>query len=434
MSTNVQDDAAAAFVAQFKPLVQNGESSLAPEARQKALNALGELDIPTRKVEAWKYTNLKRITQTSYRLGVGQSVTDISPYLIPGLEADVLVFVNGIFDESLSQLADQNGLEITNLHTLSEGQKEEINQRMGQIAAADADIFNALNTAFVQEGVLIKAGRNQATERPVHILHLSHPAEDRLAMQHRNLFVAEQGAEVKVVESFHSLSGGNSLRNLVTEIFVEQNAGLEYIKLQLESDQASQVDRTEVFQAGDSRFSIHTITMHGELIRNHLRIHLGGENITSELKGLYLLDGQQHVDNFTQVEHAKPHCYSNELYKGIVTDQSTAVFNGRIHVYEDAQKTNAFQSNRNIVLSNDANIYTKPQLEIYADDVKCSHGATTGRLDESAMFYLMARGIKEEAARIMLVYAFAMEVADDISLEPVKDFISNLIENRFSAN
>ncbi|MEM6807275.1 MAG: SufD family Fe-S cluster assembly protein, partial [Bacteroidota bacterium] len=181
----------------------------------------------------------------------------------------------------------------------------------------------------------------------------------------------------------------------------------------------------------DSRFSIHTITLGGKLVRNNLDIKMDGVNISSELKGLYMLSGTQHVDNHTQVDHMKADGYSNELYKGILKDQSTGVFNGRIHVYQDAQKTNAFQSNNNVLLDDTANIYTKPQLEIYADDVKCSHGATLGSLDEDALFYLQARGIKKEQARQMLVHSFVMEVADDISMEPVKDFIEEKIENRF---
>ena len=419
------------FISQYKPLAQNGKA-IASSTRNKAIEALETLEIPTKKWEAWKYTNLKEITTQDYALSADASITDISQYLIPELEADVLVFVNGTYNEALSSLKLNEGvLTVSRITNLSSEETALFEENLSSLIDADADIFTALNTAFVHEGVFIRVGRGKNAEAPIHIIHLSTPGENALATQFRNLFLVEDGGNAKVIESQFTVGEGTTFSNSVTEIKIGNNAGFEYIKLQLESDQASQVNTTMVNQGNDSRSKIFTITMSGDTVRNNLKMMLDGQNIEAELMGINLLSGYQHVDNHTEVHHLKPHCYSNELYKGIMSEKSTGVFNGKIHVYEDAQKTNAFQSNRNILLSDTANIFTKPQLEIYADDVKCSHGATTGRLDEDAMFYLRARGIKEYDARIMLIYAFAMEVADNISIEAVQNYISSLIQNRF---
>jgi Fe-S cluster assembly protein SufD len=402
------------------------------DVRNQALSALNTLRFPTRKTEDWKYTPLRKLEKRHFRLNTGKAVESIEPFLIPGLEADLLVFVNGRFDAALSRLElNQDVLTVSTFRDLEDEALAAFEAHFGKIVPAETDVFSALNTAYAHEGVFIHLKKSKVAAAPIHILHLSAPGEEELGMQHRNLFVVEAQAEAKVLETQHSLQEGVSFRNSVTEIFLGANAGLEYIKIQRESDQATQIDRTEIRQEQDSRFSIYTLTFSGDIVRNNLRIRLNGENTETNLMGLYLLSGQQHVDNFTIVDHAKPHCYSNELYKGIMDEESTGVFSGRINVFQDAQKTNAYQSNRNIVLTDKANVYTKPQLEIYADDVKCSHGATTGRLEESAMFYLRSRGIKEAEARKMLVHAFAMEVVENINLEPVVEYVDQLITDRY---
>jgi Fe-S cluster assembly protein SufD len=419
------------FINQYSLLGQNGESTQSA-ARAKAIAALENHEVPTRKWEAWKYTDLKSIASRDYHFSADASLEDISAYLIPDLQADYLVFINGIYQEGLSSLSyNQDSVSISAISGLSGEDKELFESHFGSLINGEEDIFTGLNTAYVQEGVFVRARRGKIAENPIHIIHLSQTGEKPMASQFRNLFLIESNSEVKIIESQHTLGEGVSFTNSVTEVLVQKNAGVEYIKLQMESDQASQINSTVVNQEDDSRASVFTISMSGETVRNNLRMMLDGQNIESHLMGINLLSGSQHVDNHTEVHHLKPHCYSNELYKGIMSEMSTGVFNGKIHVYQDAQKTNAFQSNRNILLSDTANIYTKPQLEIYADDVKCSHGATTGRLDEDAMFYLRARGIKEYDARIMLIFAFAMEVVDHISIEPVKDFVASLIQKRF---
>ncbi len=420
-----------AFIKGFMPISSNGRS-LGHTSRIQAQQALSELEIPTTKWEAWKYTHVKPLVDRTYKAAQDAKVSDISSYLIPELEADLLVFINGIFSPEHSRIAHNAGMiQIQSLRNLSGELLEVFEEHFAQIVK-DSDIFSALNTAYAKDGVLVYVPKNKIAQAPIQILHLSSTDEEEaMAIQTRNLFVVGPQAETKVVEHFHSIGSGPSLRNAVTEIWVGENASLEYIKLQQESDKASHIDRTEVKQAQHSRFSIFTNTFSGEIVRNELSINLEGKETETHLMGIYLMSAMQHVDNHTQVLHKKPNSFSNELYKGIITDKATAAFSGKIHVFQEAQKTNAFQSNRNILLSDTANIYSKPQLEIYADDVKCSHGATTGKLDEEAMFYLRARGIKEETARLMLVHAFAGEVTQHISIESVRTYVTELIAHRF---
>jgi Fe-S cluster assembly protein SufD len=430
--TITQDTTRDAFVAQFQPV--NGQEGVLPEAMQaQAKAALGELGIPTRKWEHWKYTNLKPLVNRSFTQTAAASLDSVDEYLIPGFDADRIVFVNGVFNEALSDLRANDGkVRVSPLSQLDAAGQEALATQAGKLMSAESDIFAALNAAYASEGVLIHLPKNTQLARPVHILHVTnHVGEATLATQHRHVFVVEAGSEAKVVESFHSQQAGPVLQNGVTEVFVEANAGVELVKLQIASDQTNLIDRTSVYQERDSRFSVYTVSFSGEIVRNDLHIQMRGKNGEANLMGLYLLSGSQHVDNRTLVDHAVPNCYSNELYKGILQDQANAAFSGLIHVHPHAQQTNAFQSNRNILLSENANVYTKPQLEIYADDVKCSHGATTGRMDEEALFYFQARGIPKDKARRMLINAFAMEVASKLSLEPVRDWLAERIENRF---
>ena len=419
------------FVAHFRPLSPNGRTH-GLEKRQEAAMALPALETPNTKWEDWKYTSTKPILGREYQPAAAWTPAAVDAFLIPGLEADLLVFANGAFVPEHSRIEHNRGLlTVQHLRGMDAAAAAVFEAHFGALAAADADLFAALNTAYAHEGVVIHVPAGKIAKAPVYILHLSDPQHKNIALQHRNLFVVGKNAEVEVIERFDALSGGHSLRNGLTEIFVGENAGLEYVKLQEEGDQASQIDRTEVRLEANARFSVHTVTLSGEWIRNHLHVRLSGKNGEAKLMGAYLLSGHQHLDNHTLVDHEAAHCQSNELYKGISDESATAVFNGRILVFPDAQKTNAFQSNRNILLSNEANIYTKPQLEIYADDVKCSHGATTGKLDEEAMFYLRARGIKEAAAKNLLVYAFATEVTNYIGIPAVREYVAQRIEQRY---
>lgn len=408
----------------------NGLSEFASATRQDALAAIERLQVPTRKEEAWKYTSLKEVLKDSYGLPQQANVETVNPFLIPGLEAELLVFVNGRYSKEYSKISENLPFRIFDFASLKHEAFRELEAYFGKAANPDLDIFTALNTAYASQGTIFVFPQNSEAERPIYILHVLDSSE-RIGVLGRNLFVAEKGASAKIVEHFVAEGEATSLRNQLTEVFVAEQANLEYIKLQEESASSTLIDRTEVKQEQNSVFSIFTLSFGGKTIKNSLRISLDGEHIESNLMGTYALGGVQHLDNHTEVLHKKANCESNEMYKGIIDEQSTSSFSGKIHVYRDAQKTNAFQSNRNIVLTDTANSYSRPQLEIYADDVKCSHGATTGKLEESAMFYLRARGIKEVDARRLLIGAFIGEVTEQISIESVQDYITRLVENRW---
>lgn len=415
------------FISQFSALAL---PKTAAAIRKTAVKDLEGMSLPTTKWEAWKYSSVKPLLAHTFQQAAEGKVADITPYLIPELEANVMVFINGKFNTSLSQIEEHSGLIIKSLSAISEDEIAAFEKHFGQVANSAEDIFATLNTAYAADGVWVSVSKNKQIEKPLHIIHLT-DVNEASAVQSRNLFVVDAFAELKVVESCHSLSGQATFRNAVTEWVVGENASCEYVKLQLESQEAMGVDRTEIHQGKDSHVNMFTITLGGAWSRNNLHFHLKGENTTSILNGLYMLNNNQHVDNHTLVDHFAANCYSDELYKGIVDDESSAAFRGKIHVHPDAQKTNAYQSNRNVLLSNNASINTKPQLEIYADDVKCSHGATTGKIDEEALFYLQARGIPLKQAQQLMVYAFAGETIEKMKLEPVATYINQLIENRF---
>ena len=422
------------FVGYFQESV--GEATLVGlSVRESAASLIKDLDFPGRKHEAWKYTQVKRMLNLPVTHQSAPEVQDLAPYLIPDLEADRLVFINEEYSADLSSVTfNHDKVHVAPLSELTDVTLEVFEANFGQVLSAEWDLFAAANTAYAKEGVVVYLPRNVVLSHPIQIIHLAAGAEGTVGIQHRNLFLAGDGSEGKIIESFYSLDQASpSIRVHGTEVIVGQNAGLEHIRLQLENSQSSIIDRTEVHQATDSRYHVFTLTFDGDLIRNSLVVRLKGQNTHTDMMGAYLLNGDQHLDNWTQIHHEQPNCYSNELYKGMVDQEASAAFTGKIHVYQPAQKTNAYQSNRNILLSDTANVYTKPQLEIYADDVKCSHGATTGRIDRDALFYLMARGIPEHKARMIMIHAFVMEVADHISIEAVKNYVDGLVEKKFNS-
>lgn len=399
--------------------------------RKEAEGVLKEIELPSIRTEAWRYSSLRDLAGMNLKPAAAVPMVDYAPHDIEGLEADRIVFVNGQYIPTLSDI--QNSTDevcICHLRDLdSDGPcMAAFEAHFAELAVADRDVFTALNNAYAAEGFVIRVKRNKQVARPIHIMHINEGETD-FYTQIRNLLVVEPGAEVKLVESF--VGEGKAFRNHVNEIIVGDNAGCEWVKLQHEDDSATLVDRTEVKQGNDSRCTVFTLTFSGGLVRNNFHLHLDGENTESHIMGLSLLDQNQHVDNFTSIDHRKPNCFSNELYKGIYNDSASGAFRGRIHVFPDAQKTNAYQSNRNILLSDNASIDTKPQLEIYADDVKCSHGATTGRIDKDALFYLRARGIPELEANKLMIHAFAGEVSQEISMDSVREHVGAIIAERF---
>lgn len=405
-------------------------SAIVPlQEKEISLEALSLMQFPTKKDEYWKYANVATITKGQFVSKPSTAHVDITPYKIPNLDAYRIVFVNGFLRTDLSDDVAEAGLICQNIGDTAVQDNAVFQKHFNQVVAKNQHIFNEMNTAFATGGLFITAEKNVVVSKPIHIIHIS--TEEGAFSVPRHLIVAQQSSQLKVVSSFKSTTTAATFTNAVAELVVEPNAHLDYNKIQYELDQANQVSSDFVYQFKDSVYNGNTITLNGAWVRNNLSIALDGENCDSRLFGLYPIKGNQFVDNHTLVDHRKPNCLSNELYKGIADGNSTGVFNGKVFVRQDAQKTNAFQQNNNIILSDSGAIFAKPELEIYADDVKCSHGCTIGQFDEEAVFYLRSRGISEQKARNLMVYAFAEEVLDNITIEPLKIMVESLMAERF---
>jgi len=413
-------------------LIQNNTSALlGKEARDLAIEAFSNQGIPNRKSEEYKYVNMELALKGDFVFAGSKKVSAEQVASVSFLkDALVVVIENGIFNTTLSKIDSlPKGLEIKNI---SESTSNEVFQKhYSKYADINSDTFIALNTALASGGVFIHVNKGAVIETPIHIIHIASVSENTI-LNSRNLMVVEENAQVKIVESYVVVdSSAKAFNNALTEIVIEASAIVDHYKIQDEKDNGNLISTTQAVQKKQSVFSTHTFTLSGALVRNNLNMVLDGEYIESHLNGLYLTNGNQVVDNHTLVDHQKPNCNSNELYKGIIEDKSSATFNGKIYVRKDAQKTNAFQSNKNILLSDDGTINTKPQLEIYADDVKCSHGTSTGKLDEDKIFYLRARGLSEASAKKLLMHAFASEVVDTIKIDALREYVEAKIAKRF---
>lgn len=416
----------------------NGTSALISKQREAALERFAELGLPTHKAEAWKYTNIARVLDRPYALHLsGEAPTvvhdDIAPLLIDGLDAHRIVLVNGRFNDTLSDVGDlPEGVVVTNLKDAGQSHPDIVEEHYGQYADYEDEAMTALNTAFVQDGAFVYVPSGTVFEKPVFVLHLN-VLDDDLLTQPRHLFVVEDGAMARIIELQKSLMDARAFTNTVTEISVGERANLDHYLVQNEGDQASQVQTTHVHQADNSVFSTTTVTLSGDVVRNNISIVADGQHCESNMFGAFLGRGTMHVDNHTFMDHAQPDCLSNELYKGVLDERSTGVFNGKVMVRRDAQRINAYQSNKSIVLSDDAHMYSKPELEIYADDVQCSHGATSGQLDPEGIFYLRSRGLSERRARILILRAFLGDVVGKISIAPLHEHVDRLITERISS-
>lgn len=400
------------------------------DLRKSSTDFLEKTGLPAIKEEEYKFTSITKklensISDFSFAKKAILNDENIQSHLFEGFDGDLLVFNNGFFEKELSSISS-NGYTLS----LISDAKPEL---LGKIANTEKDPFVALNNISFEDGVYLKVPKNQKIEKPILFLFLNQ-SNDGQVIHSRILIEVEDNAEVTFLEDSVSLDDKSYFSNMVTEIKVGQNAQVHYNRLQNESKNAITVNNTETDIHRDSVFTSVVLSLSGDMVRNNLSLNLLDSGCEGNMYGLYLLNGKTHVDNHTNVDHTKPHAQSNELYKGVLADSSRGVFNGKIFVRQDAQKTNAFQQNNNILLSEDATVNTKPQLEIWADDVKCSHGCTTGQLDEEALFYLRARGLGKEQARGMLLYAFTGEVMDHISDEAFQNHIVNIVQNRLGSN
>lgn len=412
-----------------------GHAPIVNRMRGIALPYFSKLGIPGSKVENYKYTNLQPffIGNFVHEFEPGefsQATLDGFRCDVPDLHTHQIFVVNGCFVKSHPLASLPAGVELCSFKSFAAGHPQLMDDVYGKAAPVETDGIVALNTMFANDGFAIYVPKGVVIEEPIQIVNILTGDADRMVTQ-RNLIIAEEGSEAHVMVCDHTLTSKKFIANVVTEVFVGERAVFDIYNMQSQHNLTTQIAGTYIRQKGHSNVMSNNLTLHAGVARNNIHVHMDEEHCESHVYGLYLNDKNQHVDNYVFMDHAKPNCYSSELFKGVIDDYATAAFTGRILVQRDAQKTNAFQSCNNLLLTSDAKVNTKPQLEIYADDVKCSHGATVGQLDENAMFYLRSRGLGIEEARILLMYAFAYEVVEKIKVEPLKEQIRTLVEKRF---
>jgi len=403
--------------------------------RVEGINQFKKLGLPGRKDENYKYLNLENLFKHEFQDSLSAKEIDfdvdhIFHCDIPTLDTHVILLLNGHYYDRKNQLTElPSGAIVGSLNAAEKEYPEVVKKHYGKYASMEKEGLVALNTAFAKDGIFVYIPDGVRLKKPIQVVNLL-LSKTNTRVNQRNLFIIGKNAEARVIICDHTLSEHRYFTNSVSEIIVDENAYMDYIKVQNEHNFATNFSSLYAVQEKDSRLNTNIITLHGGMVRNNVNVVLNGEGCENNTSGLYLVDKGQHVDNYTFIDHAKPNCLSNQMYKGVLDDFATGAFNGRILVRQDAQKTKAFQANNNILLTDDAEMNTKPQLEIYADDVKCSHGATVGQLDEDALFYLRARGIEEREAKLMLMFAFAHEIINRIEVEPLCDRINNLVDKR----
>ncbi|HOS70922.1 MAG TPA: Fe-S cluster assembly protein SufD [Bacteroidales bacterium] len=415
--------------------ISSGSSQYINSFRESAIREFVRLGIPTRKNESYRYTNLDPFFSHDY-----------SNYFIPGeqdfiraeefrcdvtdMDVHAIVLLNGFYPTITDKIRKlPGGVLIGSLNEASKLFSDQIEKHYGKYVNGNSDGLVYLNTALASDGVFIYVPEGVEPDKPIQIINLVE-SDDDIFNQHRNLVIVEKNASVTLIICDHTLSPRKFLTNAVTEVYVGENSHFDIIRVQNEHNNAAKITHTFIHQERNSHASSNNITLHGGLVRNSTHHYLGGERAECNSYGLFLADKFQHVDNFVNVIHAQPYCTSNQLFKGILDDMATGAFNGRIFVDKNAQGTLAYQKNNNILLNDDARMDTKPQLEIYADDVKCSHGATVGQPDNDALFYLQSRGIGRHEARLMLMFGFAHEVIENIRVEALRDRIDSLVMQR----
>lgn len=430
--SHTADSSANALIERFAGERPGDEVEWISAARHQASTMLAERGLPTTRIEDWKYTSIKPITKRDFRRPSAADATAdadaVEGQRIPGLETRRLVFVNGHYAAALSEPGDErDGLRVQNLAAVLAENPDALRERFAACASSDFSGFTAMNTAFAEDGVLVEVGADTRIERPIELLFVSTPMAEPVAANPRVIITTDHHAQLTVIEHYVGLDDAANLTNAVTEIRLAEGARLQHYRLQRESRKGFHVGSVHVQQASNSRYDSHNLQMGGQLSRTDINTALDGEGAETLFNGLYMLNGRQHSDTHTRINHNKPRTTSEEAYRGIIDQNARGVFNGRVYVAPDAQQIAAYQSNDNLLLSGKAEIDTKPELEIYADDVVCSHGATVGQLDRQALFYLRSRGVEEEAARGLLLYAFAEAAIGRMGLEPLQDWLHGFV-------
>ena len=402
--------------------------------RTEAIEQFEKAGFPSKKHEEWKYTSLNNLVKNDYSVfpkgDTSVEFKEVKQYFLHEIESYKIVFIDGVYSSFLSDTTHE-GVDICILSSALKRPKYKmvIDHYFGTVASKD-DSLTSLNTAFSKEGVFVNIPKNNVLPKPIQILHFSTGNEKEIMLQPRNLIVVGENSHVQIYERHQSLSDNTVLTNAVTEIFAHKRAIVDMYKIQNDRKTSSIIDNVYVQQKESSIVSINTFSFGGNITRNNLEFHQEGEHITSNLNGITVIGSKQHVDNHTLVHHKQENCESHEMYKGIYDDSSTGVFNGKVIVDKLAQKTNAYQQNDNVLIGDKASINAKPQLEIFADDVKCSHGCTIGQLDNSALFYLQSRGIPQKEAKALMLFAFCNDVVEKIKIPGLKPRINKILAEK----
>ncbi len=431
----LKDKMIASFMAFEEKIAAHSELH---DLRSDAIKNFENKGFPTKKEESWKYTSLNAILKNDFSVFPKKEnaieFKEVKKYFLHEVDTFKVVFIDGIFSSFLSSTT-HDGLDVCLMASALTKPKYKmvIDKYFNQIADKD-DSLTSLNTAFSLEGAYINIPKSKVADKPIEIIYFSTGNEAALMVQPRNLIIVGENAHVQIIERHQSLNSNPVLTNSVTEIFAQKRAIVDYYKIQNDVQTANLIDNTYIAQNQESRVTVHTFSFGGNITRNNLNFYHQGERIDSTMKGITIIGDKQHVDHHTLVQHATPNCESHQNYKTILDGQSTGVFNGKIFVEREAQKTDAFQQNNNILLGDKATINAKPQLEIFADDVKCSHGCTIGQLDEDAMFYMQQRGIPQKEAKALLMYAFTNEVTSSIKIPELKSKIARIIADKLGVN
>lgn len=404
------------------------------DIRSAAIRVFEQKGFPSKREEAWKYTSLSNLLKNDFSVFPKNEnaieFAAVKKYFLHEVDTYKVIFIDGKFNAFLSSTTHDKIDVCLMSSALNKPKYKEVIEKYFNKIANQSESLTCLNTAFACEGAYINIPEKKVADKPIEIINFSTGNESALLVQPRNLIVVGEGSQVQIIERHQSLNSNPVLTNAVTEVFAEAYAVVDYYKIQNDILEASLIDNTYIAQKSNSHVLVHTFSFGGNITRNNLNFYHQGERAESTLKGITIIEGKQHVDHYTLVHHARPNCSSHQNYKGIYNDRATGVFNGKIYVEKEAQKTDAFQQNNNIVLSEKAAINAKPQLEIFADDVKCSHGCTVGQLDDRAMFYMQSRGVPKKEAKALLMYAFSNDVIQSIRIPELKQRIMKIIATK----